>query len=211
MSGVGATRWGARVAGIATVAALVLSACSIEAIVTPAGQADMDWQEMTQSERTLFCEVYNDDATWQRDVLFQGLREERGWTNETSMYQYWGAITRYCRTGSPASASPAPSSVSPEPSNSEEKGPAPTLGASGYPVGDEDAYLKAMRTHPLLGAQARDSTDRDLFYVAVPICVGVREEGMSRSELAAVLKKAALDPRYIEALIEVSLDTLCPG
>ncbi len=202
---------GVRIAALAAATFLVLSACSIEAHITPAGQADIDWNDMSASEQTLFCEVYNDDAAWQRDILFQGLREERGWTNETSMYQYWGAITRHCRTESSASPRPAPSRASSGPTSSFEESPEPDLGASGYPVQDEDAYLKAMRAHPLLGSQARDSADQDLFYIAVPICVGVREEGMSRSELAGVLKKTDLDPRYIEALIEVSLDNLCPG
>jgi hypothetical protein len=211
MSSVRAIRWGAKAVLVAAVSGFALSACSIEAIVTPAGQADIDWQNMSVGEQTLFCEVYNDDATWQRDILFQGLREERGWTNETSLYQYWGAITRYCRTESPVSPRPAPSRASSEPTSSFEESAEPDLGASGYPVQDEDAYLKAARAHPLLGSQARDSADQDLFYIAVPICVGVREEGMSRSELAGVLKKTDLDPRYIEALIEVSLDNLCPG
>jgi hypothetical protein len=194
---------------------VLLGACSFEVIVPPGSQADIDWNDMSTSEQAMFCDVYDKDKDLFREITFQSLQEERGWTNTDSMWQYWITITSNCDAALSPSDSPSRSTEASPSSSNATPAPSPNvtsrLGESGYPVEAEQAFVKAVRENKKLGPLAARADDRTLFVAAVPICVIVREEGASRSEMADVMESADIDPLYIDHLIELALRHLCPG
>lgn len=202
--------------GIVAASLLFATACSMEVIVTPAARADTEWDNLSSSEQRQLCDLHSRNPDTFREATFQSLRSELGWTNETSMWEYWVVLTSHCETeGSAstptASSPPQPSTPSATPTSRPTGTGTGELGESGYPVKDEDAYLAAVRADPVLGEIGRTTTDEALFYVAVPICVGVRDENVPIKDVKAALKKVDLDPRYISSLVTVSLEYLCPG
>ena len=202
--------------GIVAASLLLTTACSMEVIVTPAARADTEWNNLNSSEQRQLCDLHIADPDTFREATFQSLRSELGWTNETSMWEYWIVLTSHCETEDSASTAtpsspPQPSAPSETPTSEPTDSGTGELGESGYPVKDEDAYLAAVRADPVLGEIGRTTTDDALFYVAVPICVGVRDESVPIKDVKAALKKVDLDPRYISSLVRVSLEYLCPG
>jgi hypothetical protein len=84
-------------------------------------------------------------------------------------------------------------------------------GQSGYLLSDEVAYLAAVRSNLVLGGVARSSKDEDLLVLAVPICVGVRELGQTPKEVGDALLEVSVDPPFVEELVRIALQHLCPA
>ena len=116
-----------------------------------------------------------------------------GWTNTESMWEYWLVFTSKCPT--------LPDSMKDEPD---------VLGESGYPSDQERQFLAEIRSNPLLGEISEQNDDFNLLYAAVPICVGVRDLGMTRDELSDGLLSTSQNQRVLPKFIEVTLTYLCP-
>lgn len=203
---------------VAAAAALLLGGCSVDVVVTPASRADMEWNGLTPSEQRQVCDLNARDSEMFREATFETLRTELGWTNETSMWEYWIVFISHCGSQSATpEASAAPSSTKTTPATptiptagNDDLGSSGGLGESGYSVADERAYLEALRSDPLLGEIGRTADDEALFVLAVPICVGIREGQASRPEVEAAMESVNIDPRYISAIVDVALEHLCP-